>query len=78
MPDGKYLILSHTRRLAIIKNFLRLSPETGEAQPIGLSASLDSDALSPNGWQLIYTACGKAYEDCEDWVLENFVPRAGK
>jgi len=86
-PDERYLIFGPSDEPATAKVLMRLSVEGGEAQPIGISASEDEQVrfprglgatrVHPNGRQLIYTASGDA-NGGENWVLENFLPKATK
>jgi Tol biopolymer transport system component len=88
MPDGRYLILGPFGKQGHAKGFMRVSVETGESQPVGISASLDREVqfpqgfgavrVSPNGRQLDYVAIGANGSGGEVWVLENFLPKAAK
>ena len=86
-PDGRYLLFSPADKLAHAKAIMRLPVEGGEAQPIGIFASQDGQVqfprglgagpVHPNGRQLVYVARGEDSEG-ENWVLENFLPKAAK
>jgi hypothetical protein len=70
------------------KAFMRVSVDGGEAQHIGISASLDGQVqfphrfgairVHPNGRQLVYVAIGEGDGGGEVWALENFLPKPAK
>jgi dipeptidyl aminopeptidase/acylaminoacyl peptidase len=88
-PDGRHLIFGPFVGAVRLgqKLYMRVSVEGGEPQPIGILASQNEQAqfprsfgglrVHPNGRQLVYTAGGEG-AGCEDWALENFLPKAAK